>query len=341
MMKPLRQTRTYLLLATVLLCSHCAIIPSALRNPPTPAQIPQQHSNQRHSNHQHSNHQQQWLAQTDLSHAQWLLDRQKLLDIASDIHPRKRRQAQQRLYQEQQGLAAQLLMHCQALPADTAPLLLTQCHQLLRKLPLADELVPQLARLPKPKFSSVQPQVRHSPTPLSASPSPLPASGTLASDKTTDPFKTTDPIKTTDPFKTPDTLLIPSPPTANPADTRQPDANKKPLATADLLQQCQQNVQRGKWSQVRQQLQQLRDQTDLTPATHKKINAIELKLRQALEQMENKAERLYQDKKIAEAQRIWLEILQIAPDNQDIRNKYQRAQTVLENIEVLRQQPGP
>jgi hypothetical protein len=314
MMKPLRLARPCFLLATVFLCSHCGVIPPELRTKReptaslTPAQI---------------KHQQQWLAQTDLSHAQWLLDRQKLFEFEKEGSSSRRQQAQQRLYQEQQRLAAQLLMHCQALPADSAPLLLTQCHHLLRKLPLADELIPQLQQLPKPKFSPAQPQIRHSPMPMETSPSPSANSDKPESNKTNDP------------------LLMTNPSGNTPADVNELDVNKKAaIATPDLLLQCQQNAQRGKWVQVRQQLNQLHDRQDLTPATHKKIDAIELKLRQALEQMENRAERLYQDKKIADAQRIWLEILQIAPDKQGIRNKYQRAQTVLENIEVLRQQPN-
>ena len=308
MMKLLRQTRVYPLLATVLLCSHCTVLPPELRNqraaspPPTPQQI---------------THRQQWLAQADLSHAQWLLDRQKLLDMPNDLSPSQQQQAQRRLYKEQQQLAARLLEHCQALSASATPLLLTQCHHLLHKLPLDAALAPQLQHLTKPKFSSIQPTTRNTPTPT---PSAMPS-------------------------KTNDTLLIINAPGSPTVDTiaasnNELESNKKIIATADLLQQCQQNAQRGKWQQVRQQLNQLRDREDLTPPSSKKIDTIELKLRHTLDQMESRAELLYQDKKIADAQRIWLEILQIDPDKQDIRNKYQRAQTVLENIEVLRQQPG-
>ncbi len=308
-MKPLRHIRTCILLITGFFCSHCAVLPQALQNSPAPLA----------PNQQQIIHRQQWLAQSDLSHAQWLLDQQYLLGIPSNIKPGKIKQEQQNLYKQQERLAAQLLIHCQALSADAAPLLLTQCHNLLSKLPLNKRLAPQLQNLKKPRFTPPLPLVSNTPAPSTPTPSSDITTGSSQENETT---QSNNIITNT---------------SASPSEI---EPREKAINTGDLLLLCQQNAQKNKWSLVRLQLSALRGREDLSPNAVKKINFIERRLLNALEDMENRAEFLYQNKNIVDAQHIWLEILQITPDKQDIRNKYQRAQTVLDNIEILRQQPN-
>jgi hypothetical protein len=291
----MHHTRLGLLLMIVLLCSHCTRLPTSL-NPDTPL------------NPQQAHYLNQWLTQSDLSHAQWLLDQQHLLDIVPNKNPSQLKRAQQKLFKQQQLLATQLLNHCQQLSADTSPLLLTQCHSLLHKLPLDATLTPQLQQLSKPKFAAVMPIVRNTPT-----------NNTL--------------IEAT---PAPDITASSAPPNGSTASST---PLEKPINSTQLLQLCQQNAQKGKWLHVRQQLIELKSQPNLGADSLRKIQLIERQLSNALEQMDARAELLYQDKKIIDAQKIWIEILQIAPEQQDIRNKHQRAQTVLDNIKALRQQP--
>lgn len=111
----------------------------------------------------------------------------------------------------------------------------------------------------------------------------------------------------------------------------------KNIDNDSLITLAQQYSRQSKWLQTQQLLNKLKLRNNLTSSQLKKIQTIKQMLTSALDIMDQHAEQLYQNKRITDAQAIWAQILQITPEQQDIRNKYQRAKTVLDNIKVLRE----